>query len=262
MRTFSGLMLVAFLVIAFFSVSQISTVNAATYTVTITIIDAVTKNPIANAYVQLGNGLPSQFTGENGQAVFVNYPSGEYTVFYEERQYHIPNGGDPSVGMPYTTSLLVTSDTELTLELQPLPKLTVTITDAISHNPIADAQVILAHGSKLCYSATTNCNGQVFIDGSWGPYGGCYPVRYLVDVYALPLETRYLDYHGSFEMPSFDTDLAIELHPLPFNAVPEVPLGTITALIGMVAALLSILVYSKFRRSKSLFHSWRQISYN
>jgi hypothetical protein len=123
-----------------------------------------------------------RFTGTDGQAIFTDIPTGDYIIHYEEDQFHIPNGDYPTV-FAYTASLSVASDVTLTLELQPLPKLTVTVTNAITGNPIANAEVLMDR-VHIHIDRFTDSDGKVVIDTSNPADTGCYPGHYGVHVKA------------------------------------------------------------------------------
>jgi hypothetical protein len=113
MRTklFLTLVLTILLATPILSAIQISSANETTFTVTVNVVDSVTKDPIPNADVSLiGLGYDQMvFTGDDGQAVFLDVEQGEYTLYYEENRFHIPNG-DPFIPSPYTMPLSVASD--------------------------------------------------------------------------------------------------------------------------------------------------------
>ena len=87
-----------------------SLVAAPTFSVSGTVTDAMTGEPIAGATVSLGAPIPDIATGEDGTYAFAEVPTGEYTLTVDA-------GG---CAEPYSADVVVDGDETFDVELEPI----------------------------------------------------------------------------------------------------------------------------------------------
>jgi len=144
-------------------------------TMTVRVLDAVTKGPIQGALVAFENGTTVfyNYTNEDGVAV-IRLPKGGYLLRIEAANYH-----------PISEDIFVTASALITRELVPLtvqpeppippnvpectvPLTTIRVVDITTGNPVEGATVILERG--WTYTGETDSNGEARFCISTGQY--------------------------------------------------------------------------------------------
>jgi hypothetical protein len=135
---------------------------------------------------------------------------------------------------------LATAFAVLILEFVPVRvtyNLNVTVLNAVSSVAIAGATVASVTGPES-FSGITNGFGQVeFIGVEAGTYNiSTSAAGYVTNYTVITLTSSY--------------NMTVKLQPIPVSFVPEVPIGTITALMAMMMAMLGYLFMPRLRRKR------------
>jgi hypothetical protein len=166
-----GIIIIALLFIA--SVLWTSTPAALaaseTYTLTVTVVDAATSNPLTGANVSsTGPENATGITRSNGKITFNNTQTGNYIIYAEMTGY--------SPSQPQNVSL--TANTTITIELTPMPGPTPTIQASNSSGALQNifniCDNIYVNGTG--YPASSCFNVYVVVDTEWSN-GTCIPNR-------------------------------------------------------------------------------------
>ena len=128
-----------------------------TYTLTVTVVDAATSNPIANATViATGTENRTGTTASNGKITFNNTQTGNYTVKANITGY--------SPSQPQNVSL--TTNTTITITLTPIPK---------------PAPTIQASNSSGAQQNVFNICDNMYVNGSGYPASSCFDLYVVVN---------------------------------------------------------------------------------
>jgi hypothetical protein len=128
-----------------------------TYTLTVTVVDAVTSNPLAGANVSsTGPENSTGTTGSNGKITFNNTQTGNYTVYAEMTGY--------SPSQPQNVSL--TTNTTITIKLTSIPSL---------------APTIQASNSSGAQQNVFNICDNIYVNGTGYPASSCFNIYVVVD---------------------------------------------------------------------------------
>jgi hypothetical protein len=128
---------------------------ADTYTLTVTVVDAVTSNPLTGANVSsTGPENRTGITGSNGKITFNNTQTGNYTVNAKATGY--------SPSQPQNISLA--TNTTVTIKLNPIPP------------------TIQASNSSGAQQNIFNICDNMYVNGSGYPASSCFDIYVVVDI--------------------------------------------------------------------------------
>lgn len=162
------------------------TVNPPTYTVTFSVTNSSTGQPIENAQVTIGAGSPI-VTNSSGE-VTANLVNGTYSYTVSATSYYSSNG-------EFTVNGAVVS---VPVSLTPMPPtytVTFTVTNKTTSSPIENAQITIGSDSPIL----TNSSGVATVQKANGTY------TYTVAA------TTYYDINGEFTVTDANVDVPIQL---------------------------------------------------
>lgn len=162
------------------------TVNPPTYTVTFSVTNSSTGQPIENAQVTIGADSPI-VTNSSGE-VTANLVNGTYSYTVSATSYYSSNG-------EFTVNGAVVS---VPVSLTPMPPtytVTFTVTNKTTSSPIENAQITIGSDSPIL----TNSSGVATVQKANGTY------TYTVAA------TTYYDINGEFTVTNANVDVPIQL---------------------------------------------------
>jgi len=192
---------------------------------------------------RLATPTPIQFIANYDGTPGVEWYNGlnEYADILVAHQYadgHWAQWVDPGQSIPIDLS---TAWGVLILEFHPVVvnyKLTVTVLDAITGDPIEGATV-LAEGPAT-YTENSGSDGEAVFDPI---QAGVYQISATAPPPHIPSVPQTVSVFS-------DTEVITELVSLPTNVIPEVPVGTIAASISMTIVLLGYLALPRLKKKR------------